>query len=46
MKRRVLVLAAMILLGGAGRAFARHGFTAEYDASQKVEVEGVLTEFA
>jgi Family of unknown function (DUF6152) len=46
MKRRVLVLAAMILLGGAGRAFAHHGFTAEYDASQKVEVEGVLTEFA
>ena len=46
MKRRVLVLAAMILLGGAGRAFAHRGFTAEYDASQKVEVEGVLTEFA
>jgi Family of unknown function (DUF6152) len=46
MKRRILTLAAIILLTGAGRAFAHHGFTAEYDASQKVEVEGVVTEFA
>jgi hypothetical protein len=46
MKRRILMLAAIILLTGAGRAFAHHGFTAEYDASQKVEVEGVVTEFA
>lgn len=46
MKPRVLVLAAVILLAGAGRASAHHGFTAEYDASQKVEVEGVVTEFA
>jgi hypothetical protein len=46
MKRRTLALAAIILLAGAGRAFAHHGFTAEYDASQKVEVEGLVTEFA
>lgn len=46
MKRRVLVLATVVLLAGAGRAFAHHGFTAEYDGSQKVQVEGVVTEFA
>ena len=46
MKRRILLLAAIILLTGAGRVFAHHGFTAEYDASQKLEFEGVVTEFA
>jgi len=46
MKRQILMLAAIILLTGAGRAFAHHGFTAEYDASEKVEAEGVVTEFA
>ena len=46
MKRQILMLAAIILLAGSGRAFAHHGFTAEYDASQKVEAEGVVTEFA
>jgi hypothetical protein len=45
MKRRILMLGAIILLAGAGRAFAHHSFAAEYDSTQKVEVEGVVTEF-
>ena len=46
MKRRTLLMAAIILLSGTGRVFAHHGFSAEYDASQKLEFEGVVTEFA
>jgi thiamine monophosphate kinase len=46
MKHRILMLGAIILLAGAGRAFAHHAFTAEYDGTQKAEVEGVVTEFA
>jgi hypothetical protein len=46
MKRRILVLGTIILLAGAGRALAHHSFNAEYDGSQKMEVEGVVTEFA
>lgn len=46
MKRRILILATIILLTGTGRALAHHGFTAEYDSLQKLEVEGVVTEFA
>ena len=40
MKRRILMLGAIILLAGAGRVFAHHAFTAEYDATQKLEVRG------
>ena len=46
MKHRILMLGAIILLAGAGRALAHYAFTAEYDGTQKSEVEGVVTEFA
>ena len=46
MKARTLLIGVVILLAGTGRAFAHHAFTAEYDNGQKVEVEGVVTEFA
>jgi len=47
MKSSILMLGAgaVILLAGAGRIFAHHSFAAEYDSSQKIEVEGVVTEF-
>ena len=46
MKRIVLLLGALILVAGVVPALAHHGFNAEYDASQKAEVQGVVTEFA
>jgi hypothetical protein len=46
MKRTILLFGAIILVAGVVPALAHHGFTAEYDASQKMEVEGVVTEFA
>ena len=47
MKRRILVLlAGLALLAGADRVFAHHSFSATYDSSQKVEIEGVVKEFA
>ena len=46
MKARVFALCAGVaLLGGADRVFAHHSFSATYDASQRVEVEGVIKEF-
>ena len=46
MKRRILVLlAGFALLAGADRVFAHHSFSATYDSSQKVEIEGVVKEF-
>lgn len=46
MTRRVLVLlAGVVLLAGAGRVFAHHSFTAAYDTTKRVEVEGVVKEF-
>ena len=46
MKRRVLVLlAGVVLLAGAGRVFAHHSFTAAYDSTKRIEVEGVVKEF-
>ena len=46
MKRRIFMLTAVVLLVGAGRALAHHSFNAEYDGTQKVQVEGSVTEFA
>jgi hypothetical protein len=46
MKRSVLILGTLIVLAGAGRAFAHHAFNAEYDGTQKLQIEGVVTEFA
>jgi hypothetical protein len=46
MKRMFLiVVAAVVLLGGAGVAVAHHSFTAAYDNTKRVEVEGVVREF-
>ena len=46
MKRRILVLsAAVVLLAAAGQVAAHHSFTATYDSSQKIELEGVVKEF-
>ena len=46
MKRRILVLlAGVVLLAGGGRVFAHHSFSAEYDSTQKVELDGVVTQF-
>ena len=46
MNRSILVLfAAVILLAGGGRVLAHHSFSAEYDSTQKIELEGVVTQF-
>ena len=46
MKRRILVLlAGAVLLAGGGRVFAHHSFSAEYDSTQKIELDGVVTQF-
>ena len=46
MKRTILVLlAGFTLFLGADRVFAHHSFSATYDSSQKVEIEGVVKEF-
>ena len=39
------VLAAVVLLAGADRLAAHHSFSATYDSSQKVELEGTVKEF-
>lgn len=47
MKRRILLLlAGLAVLAGADRVFAHHSFSATYDSSRKVEIEGVVKEFA
>jgi hypothetical protein len=46
MKRMLLVLVAGVaLLLGGSRVYAHHSFSAEYDASQKVEITGTVTTF-
>lgn len=46
MRRRVLLICAgIVLLAGADRVFAHHSFSATYDSSQKVEIEGLVKEF-
>ena len=46
MKRTVMVLVAgVVVLAGASAAFAHHSFTAAYDNTKRVEVEGVVKEF-
>jgi hypothetical protein len=45
MKRTLPMLVAAVLVGGVGVAFAHHSFTAAYDNTKRVEVEGVVKEF-
>jgi hypothetical protein len=46
MKRTIVMLiAGFALLVGSRQVLAHHSFTAEYDSSQKVEIEGVVTQF-
>lgn len=46
MKRTiVLLLAGAATLAGSGLALAHHSFTAAYDNTKRVEVEGVVKEF-
>ena len=46
MTRRILMLCATaVFLASTGQLFAHHSFTAAYDNTKRVEVEGVVTEF-
>ena len=46
MKRALLPLAAAVLLiGSAGAVYGHHSFTAAYDNTKRVDVEGVVKEF-
>ena len=46
MKYRVLMLCVgAVLLAGAGQVFAHHSFTAAYDSTKRVQIEGVVKEF-
>ena len=46
MQRRIgLLLIGVAVLAGGSRLFAHHSFTAAYDSTKRVEVEGVVKEF-
>ncbi len=45
MKRPVLLIFAAVLLVSAARVAAHHSFTAAYDNTKRIEVEGVVKEF-
>ena len=45
MKRAVLLLWILILMVGVVPVSAHHSFAAEYESSQKIEVEGTVTQF-
>ena len=45
MTRVPVLFAALALFAGADRVFAHHSFSATYDSTQKVEIEGVVKEF-
>ena len=46
MKSRILLLcASVVLLAGGARVFAHHSFTAAYDSTKRVQIEGVVKEF-
>jgi len=41
----VVMLLGMLLSPAGGRLLAHHSFTAAYDSTKRVDVEGVVTEF-
>ncbi|HTI41742.1 MAG TPA: DUF6152 family protein [Vicinamibacterales bacterium] len=46
MKRTIVMLVAgLALLVGSRQVSAHHSFSAEYDSTNKVQIEGVVTEF-
>src|SRR5215208_8084428 len=46
MTRRALILfIGLVIVAGAGRAFAHHSFTAAYESGKRIEMEGVVKEF-
>ena len=46
MKTRILLLsAAVVLLAGGARLVAHHSFTAAYDSTKRVTMEGTVKEF-
>jgi hypothetical protein len=46
MKRTILVvIAVFVMLTGVVPVSAHHSFTAAYDSTKRVEIEGVVTEF-
>ena len=45
MKRTGLLIFAAVLLVSAARVTAHHSFTAAYDNTKRVEVEGIVKEF-
>jgi hypothetical protein len=45
MKRTILIVVAAAVLAGSSGVFAHHSFSAAYDNTKRVEVEGVVREF-
>lgn len=46
MKTRILLLSAtVVLLAGAAQVVAHHSFTAAYDSTKRVTIEGTVKEF-
>lgn len=46
MKKRILLFcASAVLLAGGVQVFAHHSFTAAYDSTKRVTIEGVVKEF-
>ena len=44
-KRILLLCASAVLLAGGVQVFAHHSFTAAYDSTKRVTIEGVVKEF-
>ena len=44
-KRILLLCASAVLLAGGAQVFAHHSFTAAYDSTKRVTIEGVVKEF-
>jgi hypothetical protein len=45
MKRTILIVVAAAVLAGSSGVLAHHSFSAAYDNTKRVEVEGVVREF-